>query len=391
MKNNTSSFFGLQAIVFTLVSASFTTIYLLQPVLPVLQTEFGVDENQASLAISAVILGIALSNLPFGRIADRRPIKPIIGVGGMVVVFCGIGCALVQQMPYLIVLRFIQGLFIPSLTTCLAAYLAKHLPVERLNVVMGSYVSATVAGGLGGRLLGGWIHPPLHWRYAFVTVSVLVLAATISAVLFLPSEKQRPQSTSKEVGFWALLKRTDLLRIYSVAFFSFWVFSALFNFLPFYLAGPAFNASTERITFMYMAYVLGIIVGPLSGKMSNRIGNGATMIAGALILALSLAATHILSLWAVVAGLCGICVGFFAIHAAAAGCLNQKLSTSRGRANSLYVLFYYLGGSFGITVSGFGYQKFGWPGVTGIGLALVAVILAAGVVEMRAGSIHRKG
>ena len=26
---------------------------------------------------------------------------------------------------------------------------------------MGSYVSATVLGGLGGRLLGGWIHPPL--------------------------------------------------------------------------------------------------------------------------------------------------------------------------------------------------------------------------------------
>jgi YNFM family putative membrane transporter len=164
------------------------------------------------------------------------------------------------------------------------------------------------------------------------------------------------------------------------------VFSALFNFLPFYLAGPVFGASTQRITFMYLAYVLGIIVGPLSGKLSNKIGNGATMILGASVLAVSLLATHVATIWAVMTGLCGVCMGFFAIHAAAAGSLNQKLKSSRGRANSLYVLFYYLGGSIGITISGYGYQKFGWTGVTGISMVLLAVILMAGVVEVRAQS-----
>jgi YNFM family putative membrane transporter len=384
MQNGSSSPMGLQALVFALVSASFTTIYLLQPVLPVLEQEFGVDEKQASLAISAVILGIALSNLPFGRMADRVPVKPIIATGGLVVVLCGLGCAMVQQMSHLIVLRFTQGLFIPALTTCLAAYLARHLPVERLNVVMGSYVSATVAGGLGGRLLGGWIHPPLHWRYAFVTVSLLVCLATLAALKYLPPENRKASVAANDDGFIALLKRAELLRIYSVAFLSFWVFSALFNYLPFYLAGPAFNASTQRITFMYMAYVLGIIVGPLSGQLSNRLGNGATMAIGAVVFGLSLAATHIMSLWAVAAGLSGVCVGFFSIHSAAAGSLNQKLSSSRGRANSLYVLFYYLGGSAGITVSGYSYEAFGWAGVTGAGMLLLAVILAAGLVEIKA-------
>jgi YNFM family putative membrane transporter len=305
------SAFGLQALVFALVSAAFTTIYLLQPVLPILQQEFGVDEKQASLAISAVILGIALSNLPFGRLADRLPIRPIIAAGGGVVVFCGLACSMVQQLSHLVVLRFLQGLTIPALTTCLAAYLAKHLPADRLNVVMGSYVAATVAGGLGGRLLGGWIHPPLSWRYAFVTVSVLVAVATIAAVVYLPPEEPGPSEPGRDDGFIALLTRSELLRIYSVAFFSFWVFSALFNYLPFYLAGPVFNASTERITMTYMAYVLGIIVGPLSGKFSNRAGNGATMVLGALVFALALGMTHIPNLWAVVVGLCCVCIGFF--------------------------------------------------------------------------------
>ncbi len=385
MKSSPTSPIGLQALVFALVSASFTTIYLLQPVLPVLQQEFGVDEKRASLAISAVILGVALSNLPFGRLADRLPVKPLIAVGGLVVVLCGLGCAAARQMSHLIILRFMQGLFIPALTTCLAAYLAKHLPAARLNVVMGSYVAATVAGGLGGRLLGGWIHPPLHWRYAFVTVSALVLLATVAALKYLPSENQKRAAATREDGFAALLKRPELLRIYSVAFLSFWVFSALFNYLPFYLAGPVFNASTQQITFIYMAYVLGIVVGPLSGKLSNRLGNGVTMVLGGAVFALALMATHMVSLLAVIVGLCGVCIGFFAIHSAAAGSLNQKLKSSRGRANSLYVLFYYLGGSMGITASGYTYQNFGWTGVTGVGLLLLAVIVAAGLVEMKAG------
>jgi YNFM family putative membrane transporter len=145
--------------VFALVAASFANIYITQPVLPVLQKEFGVDLVRVSFTISAVILGIAVSNLFFGALSDRLSIRPIIGWGGMAVALGGIVCAITHNVWVLIAARFVQGLFIPALTTCLAAYLAKTMPPTQLNVVMGSYVAATVLGGLGGRLLGGFIHP----------------------------------------------------------------------------------------------------------------------------------------------------------------------------------------------------------------------------------------
>lgn len=151
---------ALQALVFALVSASFTTIYLVQPVLPVLQAEFGVSIAKAAQTVSMVILGVAFSTLIFGRLADMYPVKPFIILGGAMVSGAGLFCALAHDINILISLRLIQGFFIPALTTCLATYLVRNLPVERLNVVMGSYVSATVVGGLGGRLLGGFIHPP---------------------------------------------------------------------------------------------------------------------------------------------------------------------------------------------------------------------------------------
>ena len=180
---NRKSFFTFQALVFILVAAGISTIYLTQPVLPILEREFGVNPSQASYTVSAVILGIALANLPFGMLADRFPVKRLILVGGLVVAAGAFFCATTARLAPLVGARFVQGLFVPALTTCLAAYLSANLPLERLNVAMGAYVSATVAGGLGGRLLSGWITPPQHWRYAFFISALLVLVSSLAVVI----------------------------------------------------------------------------------------------------------------------------------------------------------------------------------------------------------------
>ena len=380
MKNE--SFFRLQALVFCLVGAGFTSIYITQPVLPVLQMEFGVDETIASFSISAVIFGIALSNVPLGIVADRYPIRPIILVGSSVVMIGGLLCAATDSIVLLIVARFLQGLSIPSLTTCLAAYLSRSVPKDRLNVVIGSYVSATVAGGLIGRLLGGWIHALVHWRFAFMSSTVLLMAATVAATRFLPRTEGETETEAESMGIFELMAQKDLLRIYAVAFAAFFVFSSIFNYLPFYLSGPAFQASTEIITSMYLSYIVGIIVGPLAGKLSNKVGNGVTIALGAAVFGISIGMTLIQSMAAIVASLVGICAGFFAIHASAAGSLNRKLTTSRGRANSLYVLFYYMGGFIGITVSGYGYILFGWPGVAALGGGVLLITFIIGIGEI---------
>lgn len=114
--------------------------------------EFGVSIARAAQTVSVVILGVAFSTLIFGRLADMYPVKPLILMGGAVVSGAGLACALVQDIDILILLRLAQGLFIPALTTCIATYLARTLPVHRLNVVMGSMSRP--------RLLADWAASP---------------------------------------------------------------------------------------------------------------------------------------------------------------------------------------------------------------------------------------
>jgi YNFM family putative membrane transporter len=371
--------FGLQASVFGLVSAAFTTIYITQPVLPIIQETYQVSAARASITISAVVLGITLANLPFGALADRWPIRPIILTGSLIVIGGNIVCALTDNFQGLVVARFIQGLVIPALTTCLAAFLSRRLPAQRLNVVMGTYVSATVAGGLGGRLLGGLFHPALNWRWAFVVAAGLVAIACGIAWRWLPREETTGSRQSAPLSFRQLLAQAPLRHNYLVAFSAFFVFSSVFNYLPFYLAAPPFSAPTRTITLMYLAYLIGIVMGPLAGQLSNRFGNGRTMAGGAILFGVSLSITLHPSLLSVIVGLVGICAGFFTIHAAAAGWLNRHLVSSRGRANSLYVLFYYAGGACGITLSGSAYEAFAWPGVAGMGAVMLMIPLWMGL------------
>lgn len=375
----------LQLVVFALVAAAFSNIYVTQPVLPVLQAEFGVNPTLASLTVSAVIAGLAVANLPFGWLADRSGIKTLLALGGALVAGAGLLGAMTHSFPLLVAARLVQGLFLPALSGCLAAYLSTTLPPERLNVVMGSYVAATVAGGLGGRLLGGWLHPPLHWRWAMASAAGLVAAATLAAVVWLPGEGAGEHPKEGGEGYLALLARGDLRPAYVCAFTGMSVFAAVFNYLPFYLAGPPFFSSTQSITLMYLTYLTGIVVAPTAGRLSDHLGNGPAIAGGSVLMVAALLLTLIPARPAIVAALLLLCTGFFALHAAAAGALNRKLAASRGRANSLYVLLYYLGGAGGITLSGLCYTRAGWVGVVALGVVTLLAPGCAGLWEGRQG------
>ena len=372
----------LSALIFALVTCAVATIYVTQPVLPVLQAQFGISVSAASLSVSAVIAGLAATTLPIGVLIDRYPARWLMIAGACVIAGAGTLCAATSSFPLLVAMRALQGAFIPTLTTCVAAWLARTLPTQALNVAMGTYVSATVAGGLGGRLLGGWAFSPEHWRYAFVTVGAALVVVTLLVAPQLAETSSKP-SVASSTPFRRLVGRRPQMLAQLAAFGAFGAFSTVFNYFPFYLSRPPWSLSTPTITTLYLVYVAGLVMGPLAGRLANRVGNGVVMIGGALVLEAALAATLIVAIPALLASLVCICVGFFAIHAAAVGGLNRSVARERGKANALYTLFYYLGGAAGIAVGGGLYARAGWPGIVGVSLALSLLPLGVGMISAR--------
>jgi MFS transporter, YNFM family, putative membrane transport protein len=366
------------ALVFALVTCAFTTIYITQPVLPVLQAQFAITPSAASLSVSAVILGMALATLPIGALVDRRRARGLLLAGGAIVALTSGLCAVTESFATLVALRFVQGVSMPALTTCIAAWLSRTLPAQALNVAMGTYVSATVAGGLAGRLLGGWVFAPDHWRDAFVAAAIALAACTVLATYRMP-EPPASATGAPRIALAALLARPAQWFAGLAAFGGFGSFSTVFNYFPFQLSRSPWNLSTATITSLYLVYVAGLFMGPWAGRLGNRFGNGTVMVAGTLVLLAALGLTFVVTMSALIASLVALCAGFFAIHAAAVGALNRDAGEARGRANALYTLFYYAGGAVGIAVAGDLYGRLGWGGVIGVCTAMSVAPLAAGL------------
>ena len=153
--------------------------------------------------------------------------------------------------------------------------------------------------------------------------------------------------------------------------------------MPFHLSAPPLSAPIRIVTLLYLTYIVGIVIGPVAGKVAGRLGTGPALLCGSVVFAASIALTLVPSLIVAALSLAGICAGFFGMHAAAVGSLNRRVAESRGRANSLYVLLYYLGGAAGISATGAAYVHAGWGGAVLLGFAGLMVPFGIGLFELR--------
>lgn len=369
---------ALLALFFATV-AVFSDLYVTQPLLPLVSAEFGVPAPTAALTVSVVVLMIALVSNAYGPLADVWGRKSVMVASCTALAVPTLLCSVAPTFPALVTLRALQGLLMPGVAAVAVAYIGDTYGGAALGPAVGSYVAASVLGGLTGRVASGWIASHYSWRAPFVVFGAMTLLGAAGMALHLPATPRGP-SRSVRGAFREMaghLRDRRIVGGLAIGFTVFFGFIAIFTYLPYYLTAPPFCLSTAKVSGVYLVYMAGIATSWIAGRAAERLGRRTIMGAGFLVAAAAVLGTLVGSVGAVVLGLVALCIGMFMVQGTAPAFVNATAREAKGGAAALYTTFYYLGATFGSVLPGYAWQAWGWPGVVAACLTSFAAGLLA--------------
>ncbi len=362
---------------------AFLNLYSPQALLPALSREFGVGAAQISSIMTASTLAIALTAPFTGALADVLGRKRLIATAMFAVVVPMAGAAFAADVPALTAWRFLQGLLLPPIFAVIIAYIGDEWPPAQVANAAGIYFAGSSLGGLCGRFIPGVLGDLVGWRSAFLALAGLSLAGALIVALLLPPETKFVRSPGFGASSMQLVRHLgnlQLLSAYGIGFGVLFNYIAVFTYVSFHLAAPPFNFSSTLLGAIFITYLIGALLAPVTGRIIARLGRR-----GCLLIAIATWACGSLlalapSVVAIVAGLT-VCAG--------CGMVCQTVATSyvttiardgRSSAVGLYVTSFYVGGSMGAFLPGLAWNSGGWPACVAMVVAMLAGMAAIAAV-----------
>ncbi|TCK04733.1 MFS transporter [Marinobacterium mangrovicola] len=358
----------------------FANVYVTQPLLPMLAQDFNVSPLLAGWTFTVTTLMLGLSLLLYGPLSDalgRRGIM-LLTMAGATLTTCSL--SFVNDYTSLVVLRALQGFFLGGLPAIAIAYMGDEFTKPAVAVAVGLYISGNSLGGIGGRLIGGFVGEWLGWNSAFMVMSVVSLVCLAVFAIALPkSEHFKPQRLHpgrmlKDLG--SHLRNPMLVMAYIIGGLNFFIFVNQYSYITFVLSDEPYNLSSAFLGMLFLTYLTGTFGSAISGKVAMRLAQPWCMALGIMILMAGSLLTLSHSLVLIIAGFFANSFGFFFAHSSASSWVSHNATHAKASASSLYLVFYYLGASSG----GFYLHPFwehsGWPGVIVGSLLVLSVTLA---------------
>ena len=352
---------------------SFSTLYIPQPMLPLLAARFDVTPGEAGLLMTVAMLPLAFAPVVYGYFLQAIPARLMLIIAFGLLSLNQLCFYLVDAFWQLILLRLLQGLLLPAIFTALMTYCASTVPLPMVRRAMGFYIGATILGGFGGRLLGGVFASWFDWHAAFVVAGLMQL---LPLLLMLGAESDADINFARldARSIVRVLREPDYRYMFLALGAVFFAFSGILNLVPFHLRDIEPNASPLLISMLYLGYLVGVPVSFYSHALSRRLGGErAGLLLGLGVHAFGLVMLLFVAFEGLVATMFCLAAGFFLIHALLSGLANHLASEHRGVVNGLYVSIYYLSGAMGSWLPGYLYQGLAWQGMIVLFLGLLGI------------------
>ncbi|WP_017293748.1 MFS transporter [Geminocystis herdmanii] len=294
-----------------------TSITCLLPVLPAYIQDIGATAKQVGYVMGCFAIGLLLSRVWLGKLADEGLTKLIQGIkinsqitnflsrflrqfigklvdypsrkiviiiGTLVATLAPMGYLFFDSIPQLMVIRAFHGVSIAAFTTGYSALVVDLSPPKQRGELIG-YMSLAVPVGMAfGPAVGGFLQEATSYQVLFSVSALCGILALISAIQIREFDSLKKKQnditnlkyhkldgvndrTFKEIIFNAsFLVPTIILLLIGT------LFGALVTFLPLYLreTGIQFNVGL----FYTVAAIASFIVRFISGSSSDKYGRG---------------------------------------------------------------------------------------------------------------------
>jgi YNFM family putative membrane transporter len=363
--------------------ATFSLLYCVQPLLPLLAASFRVSPAASSLALSFSTAALALSVFMAGPYSEWVGRRGLMAASIAAASLCDIGAAFAPDWHLLLLLRAAEGYALGGVPAVAMTYLAEEIEPGGLGTAMGLYVSGTALGGMAGRVISGFVAEALDWRTAIAAIGLMGLVLALGFVALLPPSRNfaakpgfRPRYHF--AAWFAHLRQPGLPALFAIGGLVMGAFVTVYNYASFLLAAAPYNLTPAETGLIFTVYIAGIFSSSVAGWFSDRIGRPAVLLASLVLGLAGIALSLLTPLALVILGITLVTAGFFAAHAVASGWVGRLAATDKGHAASLYLLVYYLGSSVAGSLGGWFWTDARWPGVAAFcGAMLVAAVLIA--------------
>lgn len=170
---------------------SFTGPFVISSVnvaLPAIQKEFNADAVQLSWIATALLLAVAVTLVPAGRIADIHGRKKIFTWGLFLYTLASLFAAFAGSVEMLIFFRVFQGIGSAMFLTTGMAIITSIFPPKKRGKAIGIYVSAVYIGLSMGPFVGGILTQNVGWRSLFFIVVPLGGLSILVTLKYLKGE-----------------------------------------------------------------------------------------------------------------------------------------------------------------------------------------------------------
>lgn len=364
--------------------ATFSLIYCVQPLLPVLAEAFEVGPAEAALALSLTTGFLALGIACAGALSQALGRRGLMFASICGAALMNIAAALAPDWPLMLAARALEGLILGGVPAVAMAYLGEEIHPRGLGFTMGLYIGGTALGGMLGRVGTGLLAEATSWSSALCALGALDLVAATGFFLLLPPSRHFVRRPGFDIAFhlaaWGHhLRDGGLAALFLIGGLAMGAFVTIYNYAGFRVLAPPYELNPAHVSLIFTAYLFGVLASWAAGYFADRAGRGPVLIAGIAIAIAGVTLTMLAPLAVVIGGIVVLTIGFFVAHAVASGAVAALAATTKGHAASLYLLSYYIGSSIMGAAGGWFWDRWGWTAVVAFALALLGVALGAGL------------